>query len=125
MRPFNPERAVQRHVERWVYLLGLGRWNITWELTEGPIDAEVPVARNDYKVKRSGRRISRLRFDRFHIKTEAQAERAVLHELLHLGDHGIGNDAHKLIGRLEVVLRRVRKRASGADRRRTAVRRGS
>jgi hypothetical protein len=108
---FNAERAIEKHVGRWVHLLGLGRWHITWEIVDQPIDHEIPVARNDYKVRRSGRRVSRLRFDRFHIKTDSQAERAVVHELLHLLDHGLGNDLHAFIARLEQPLRRARIRA--------------
>lgn len=112
MRRFDPERALAKHVDRWVHLLGLGRWHITWELTDQPIDHEIPVARNDYRVKRSGRRVSRIRFDRFHITSDALAERAVIHELLHLSDWGIGNDLHAFIYRLEQPLRRARIRAS-------------
>ena len=108
---FRLERSLDRHVTRWVYLLGLGRWHITWEITEEPIDHEIPVARNDYFIKRSGRRISKIRFDRFHIRSDAQAERAVIHELLHLADHGLGNDLHGFITRLEQPLRRARLRA--------------
>ena len=110
-RRFSPERAIERHVQRWVYLLGLGRWHITWEITDLPIDHEMPVARNDYTVLRSGRRVSRLRFDRFHIKSDASAEHAVIHELLHLADWGLGNDLHGFITRLERPLRLARRRS--------------
>ena len=112
MSRFNPDHAVARHVQRWVYLLGLGRWHITWEITDTPIDHEIPIARNDYKVLRSGRRVSRLRFDRFHLKSDAATEKAVIHELLHLWDHGLGNDLHGFIHRLEQPLRTMRRRAS-------------
>ena len=108
----NVDRLVQRHIDRWVVLFGLGSWKITYEVTDRPIDAEVPVARNDYYVRRTGRREAHIRFDRFHMRSSYQIERAVVHELVHIYDHGIGNDAHKLIERLEVPLIRVRRRAS-------------
>jgi hypothetical protein len=108
----NVERLVQRHIDRWVYLLGLGSWHITWEVTDRPIAVDVPVAQNDYYVRRTGRREAHIRFDRFRLRSARQVEGAVVHELLHLYDHGIGNDAHKLIERLETPLVRVRRRAS-------------
>lgn len=108
----NIERALQRHLDRWMYLLGLGTWKITWELKDTPISPDVPVAVNDYYVRKTGRREAHIRFDRFHLRTDASVEKAVVHELLHLYDHGIGNDGHKLIERLEVPLRRARRRAS-------------
>lgn len=108
----NVDVALQRHLDRWAYLLGLGSWTITWEATDRPIDAEIPVAVNHYYVRKTGRREAHIRFDRFHLRSDAAVEKAVVHELLHLYDHGIGNDAHKLIERLEVPLRRARRRAS-------------
>ena len=107
----NVERSLQRHIDRWAYLFGLGSWKITWELADEPLDADVPVADNHYYKRKTGRREAHIRFDRFHIRSDAAAEKAVVHELLHLYDHGIGNDAHKLIERLEVPLRRARRRA--------------
>lgn len=108
----NIERSLQRHIDRWAYLFGLGSWKITWELVDQPISADVPVAQNDYYVRRTGRREAHIKFDRFHLRSDAAVEKAVVHELLHLYDWGIGNDAHKLIERLEVPLRRARRRAS-------------
>lgn len=106
------ETLVRRHLERWVYLLGLGGWRITWEVVDGPIDHEEPRARNDYFKRRNGYRVAHIRFDRTQITTPVQAERLVIHELLHLFDHGVGNDAHKLIDNLERPLRRARQRLS-------------
>lgn len=106
----NAERLIQRDLDRWIHLLGLGSWKITWEITDQPIDHEVPVAVNHYYIRRTGKREAHIKFDRFHLRSPAQVEKAVVHELLHLLDHGIGNDAHKLIERLENTLRRMRKR---------------
>lgn len=108
----NVERLIQRDLDRWIDLLGLGSWKVSWELTERPIDKTVPVALNDYRITRTGYRKAHIKFDRFHLKTAAQIEKAVIHELLHIFDHGIGNDAHKLIYRLEVPLRRIRRRSA-------------
>ncbi len=101
--------ALAAHLANWQRLLGLGRWRITWELLDEPIDKTQPVAVNHYYVRRTGRREAHIRFDRWHLRTEAQVERAVIHELLHCLDWGIGNDAHKLIDRLEAPLRRTRR----------------
>ena len=112
MSTLNHERHVQRHLDRWIYLLGLGSWKITFEISDKPLDADVSVADNHYYIRRTGRRDAHIRFDAFRLRTHAQIEKAVVHELLHLYDHGIGNDAHKLIYRLERPLRRVRMKAS-------------
>ncbi len=56
--------------------------------------------------------MSHIRFDKFHIRSDAQAERAVVHELLHIFDHGLGNDLHAFIYRLERPLRLARIRAT-------------
>lgn len=106
------ERAIQRDIDRWVYLLGLGAWRITWEVVDGPIGRDGPVARNDHFVYRNGYRKARVRFDRSQLTSPAQVERTVIHELLHLFQHGIGNDSEKLIERLERPLRRMRQRMS-------------
>jgi len=110
----NHERHVQRHLDRWIYLLGLGSWKITFEITAKPIDREVSVADNHYYIRRTGRREAHIRFDAFGLRTHAQIEKAVLHELLHLLDHGLGDSEalHKYIYRLERPLRRVRMKAS-------------
>ena len=110
-RRFVAEKALQKHIDRWHYLLGMGKWTVTWQLVEGPIDHSDPVARNDYVVRRSGKRLSHIRFDRASITSDAKAEGAVVHELLHLVDWGIGNDLHKFIYRLEPKMRLVRRRA--------------
>ena len=106
----NVERLIQRDLDRWIDLLGLTSWKITWELTDKPIDRDVPVAVNHYYVRQTGRKEAHIKFDRFHMKSPASIEKAIVHELLHLLDHGIGNDAHKFIERLEVPLRRLRMR---------------
>ena len=108
------ERLVKRYVERWAYLLGLGAWRITWEVTEKPLvhAGEEVAAVSDYERKRSGYQWARLRFYGPELTTPAKVEATVIHELLHLFDRGIGNDAHKLIYRLERPLRMVRQRAS-------------
>lgn len=106
----NVERLLQRDLDRWAYLLGLGRWRISWELVDGPIDHEEPVARNDHFVTRGGYRKAHIRFDRRQITTAPQVELAVIHELTHLLGWGVGNDGEKLIERLERPLRRVRQR---------------
>ena|SRR3990167_138837 len=106
------ESLVQRYMDRWVYLLGLGGWRITWEMVDGPIDKDAPVARNDHFKRRSGHRVAHVRFDRAKVTTPAMVERVVIHELLHLLQWGIGEDAEKLIERLEVSLRRLRRRVS-------------
>lgn len=106
------ERSLQKHLDRWLYLFGLSQWKVTWELLDRPIASDVPVALNDYCIRRTGRKEAHIKFDRFYLKSDVQVEGAVIHELLHLYDHGIGNDAHKLIERLEIPLRRVRRRAS-------------
>lgn len=106
------ETLVQRHLDRWIYLLGLSRWRITWDVVDGPIDHERPVARNDHFKKRSGSWTAHIRFDRSQVTSPAQVERAVIHELVHLLHHGAGNDAEKLVERLERPLRRVRQRLS-------------
>ena len=109
---FNAEPLLQRHLDRWIRLLGLGAWRISWEICDEPIDHDVPVAVNHYYVRKTGRREAHIKFDRFQLTSDRKVEDTVIHELLHLLDHGIGNDAHKLIDRLEGRLRLVRKRAS-------------
>lgn len=104
------ETLVQRYLDRWSYLLGLGKWRITWEVVDRPIRPDAPVAVNDHVKKRSGYRTAHIRFDRAQIATPAQVERTVIHELLHLFQHGIGEDAEKLIERLERPLRLTRQR---------------
>lgn len=107
----NVERLLQRDLDRWVRLLGLTGWKITWDIPDGPITTDRAVAHNKYIRRRyDGRRAAHIRFDRDQLRSPAQIESAVIHELLHLFDHGIGNDAHKLIYRLERPLRLVRKR---------------
>lgn len=106
------ERHVQRHIDRWAYLFGLGKWRITWEVVDGPIDSTSPVARNDHWKRRSGYQKAHIRFDRSQVTTPTQVESAVIHELLHLFGHGVGNDAEKLIVRLERPMRLVRRRLS-------------
>lgn len=106
------EPLVQRHLDRWAYLLGLGKWHITWEVVDGPIDSTKPIARNDHFKRRSGYHVAHIRFDRTQVTTPVQVERAVIHELLHMHGYGIGNDAERLIERLERPMRLVRKRAS-------------
>lgn len=106
---FSAERSLATHMDRWHHLLGMGEWVITWELLTGPIDRQDSTANNHYYVRRNGRRESHIKFSR-SIRTDAQAERAVIHELLHVLDHGIGNDLHKFIYRLEPKLRMVRRR---------------
>jgi hypothetical protein len=107
----NVERLLQHHMDRWVYLLGLGRWRITWDLVDD-LDGGASVARNDHFVRRSGYRTAHVRFNRSEVTTAVKIERAVIHELIHLFQHGVGNDAEKLVERLERPLRRVRQRLS-------------
>lgn len=108
----NVERLLQRDLDRWAYLLGLGGWRITWDLLDEPISWDDPVAQNNYYVRKTGYRTAHIRFSRAALTSPAKIEKAVVHELLHLFDHGIGNDAHELIYRLEGALRRVRQRLS-------------
>ena len=105
----NVERLIQRDLDRWIYLLGLGRWRVTWDLRD---DLGENAAWADYRVKRSGYRKAHLLFARPEMTSAAAIEKAVIHELLHIFDLGIGNDAHKLIYRLERRMRMVRQRAS-------------
>lgn len=101
-------------MDRWIYLLGLGAWRITWEISDKPLihNGEEVAAVSDYERKRSGYQWARIRFYRPELTTPAKIEATVIHELLHIFDRGIGNDAHKLIYRLERPLRMVRRRAS-------------
>ena len=102
------ETLVQRHLDRWAYLLGLGKWRITWDIADGL--GHDNSATIEYTKKRGGYQTAHIRFDRLQMTSPAKIESAVVHELLHLFDHGIGNDAHKLIYKLERPLRLVRKR---------------
>lgn len=106
------ETLVQRYLDRWTYLLGLGGWRITWDIVDVPIihRGEAVAAFSDVTKKRNGSRVARIRFDRADLKTPARIEELVIHELLHVFDHGLGEDAHKLVYRLERPLRLVRKR---------------
>jgi len=108
---FSAERALTKHMDRWHHLLGMGKWDVTWELSDKPIDHQESVAGNVYIIRKNGRRVSHIKFDAAAITSDAKAEHAVIHEILHILDHGIGNDLHKFIYRLEPKLRMVRKRA--------------
>lgn len=105
------EDAIKRHLNAWLYLLGLERlWTVTYDVIEGPITPDRAVALNVYFKRRTGKRESHITFDAAQIRTEAEAEEAALHEVLHLLDHG-ARDLHQFIGRLERPLRLARKRA--------------
>lgn len=108
------ERIVQRDIDRWAYLLGLGAWRITWEIVDKPLihNGEEVMAVSHYERKRSGYQWAKLRFDRKELTSPSKIEATVIHELLHIFDRGIGNDAHKLIYKLERPLRRMRRRLS-------------
>lgn len=108
----NVERLLQRDLDRWVHLLGLGAWRITWDVVDRPLihGGEAVAAVSDYKKKRSGVRVAHIRFDRSDLTSPVRIEETVIHELVHIFDRGLGNDAHKLIYRLERPLRLVRKR---------------
>lgn len=108
----NVERLIQRDLDRWIDLFGLSSWKVTWELCDTPLGKDEPVAVNEYHIRRTGSKKAHIKFDRFHLRSAAEIEKTVIHELLHIYDHGIGNDAHKLIYRLERPLRRVRMKAS-------------
>ena len=133
-RRVNADRLIQRYMERWIAYLSLGSWRITWAISDKPIisDGEAVAAVSDYRILdwhekvRHGRRkgkikgihgrkkIAHIRFDREDMTNSRAIERLVVHELLHLYDHGLGNDAHRLIYRMELVMIRMRKKLKKA-----------
>lgn len=105
------EDAARQHVRTWVHLLGLRKWHVTFEVTDDPIEGDPRnVARNDYSPFESHLTLYAPR-----LRTDRDVEEAVIHELLHLFDHGLGLPPalHRFIDRLERPLRMVRKRAQG------------
>lgn len=129
-RRVNVDRLIQRYMDRWIANLSLGGWRITWAISDKPIicEGEAVAAASDYHILdwhekvRHGRRkgkikgvhgrkkVAHIRFDREDLTSATAIERLVVHELLHLYDHGLGNSTHKMIYRLELVMIRMRKK---------------
>ena len=115
---FDVDAALKGHLDRWLYLLGLDRlWDVTYEVTDGPISPDRPVALNVYFKRRTGKRESHITFDRSHITSDREAEYAAIHESVHLLDYSV-DGVEQFIGRLERPLRLARLRASRSAKKR-------
>ncbi len=109
---FDPDSAIKAHLDCWLRLLDLDRrWSVTYELTDDPIAHGAAVAENIYVKKRDGKNTSRMRFHRPSVLNDRRAEEAVIHEVIHILDHGMKSH-EQFVERLERPLRLARKRAS-------------
>lgn len=107
------ERLLDLNVKRWLSLLSLGAWRVTYEIT-------------DYKPRQGGeesyacgwpnysKKRVHIKFWRGALISRAAIEELVIHELLHCFDERLGENstAHELIYRLTPVLRRMRQKAT-------------
>ena len=98
----NAERRVQIHLDRWIRLLGMTSWRITWEIAELP-DDEAIVKYNDQEAH--------IQFDRASLTSDTRIEDTVGHELLHVLSVG-ARDHERFIRRLAPRMRMVRRRAA-------------
>ncbi len=108
----NHERWVQHYLDRWIYLMALGKWRITWEVLDVVREDSglIVEARNETDFKRKTQHIQ---FNRRLLRTKKAIEIAVTHELLHQQGRGArGRDEHLIINRLDGILRIIRIRAS-------------
>lgn len=109
----HPERLLKKYLDQWIRLFGLGSWRITYEVVDVlEDDNEEWLADVEPTKRRSGYKKAHLRFSLGVLTTPAFIETQVIHELLHIVQHGAGNDGHRLVYRLSPKLRLVRIRAS-------------
>lgn len=108
------ESAAKSHLDAWIHLLDLKAWQVTFTVVDEPIGGDPKlVADNTYTIA-GGARCSLIRLYRPLLRSDRDVEEAVIHELLHTLDHGLGESQalHRFIGRLERPLRLARKRAT-------------
>ena len=69
---YDVDAGLKSHLDRWLHLLDLTRlWSVTYEVTDGPISPDRPVALNVYFKRRTGAQTSHITFDRTLIKYTA------------------------------------------------------
>jgi len=111
---YDIDAAAKRYLDIWIHLLDLKRWSVVFSVVDDPIESNNQLtADNTYQISR-GVGASHIRLYRPHLRSNRDVEEAVIHELLHLYDHGLGLPPalHRFIARLERPLRLARKRAS-------------
>ena len=109
----NHERWIQHYLDRWIYLMALGSWRISYEVEAIVRDSKGNEVEAHswvwYPIQKQ-----HIAFNSRLLRTKKQIEEAVIHEVaLHLFDRGARTrDIHILGNRLIPVLRVVRIRAS-------------